>query len=156
MIYPHPRQAVTTIRNIWEIMYPRKCVPSGEEQPASRWEGLEQKSWDSPLRRGEGPRRAKLSELICAQPSAQLLQSRPARRSRKYSPRPVPPHPALPGTLPAPALLHSSCLINVLNCPGGSGLLFCRHVTNRVIAGGTGTIRVQRWLPHALKPLSVG
>lgn len=40
-IHLNPRQAVTTIKNIREIMYPRKCMPSGEKQPASRWEGLE-------------------------------------------------------------------------------------------------------------------
>lgn len=40
-IHLSPRQAVTTIKNIWEIMYPRKWTPSGEKQPASRWEGLE-------------------------------------------------------------------------------------------------------------------
>lgn len=45
----NPEQTVTSVKNVWENMYPRKCMPPGKKQPASRWEGLEWKSLVFPL-----------------------------------------------------------------------------------------------------------
>lgn len=88
-IYPHPRQAVTAIRIIWEIMYPGKCVPSGEEQPASRWEGLV-RELGFPFKEKQGPRREKISK--CVQWSVRLLhrESKVQTQTCAFSPFPVP------------------------------------------------------------------
>lgn len=107
-IHLNPRQAVTTIKNIWETMYPRERMPSGEKQPASRWESLDKRVEISPVRRSDGARKSEaawtyLHTTISTVPAASHLQ----HRSQKYKCKPVPSHPALPGTLPKPALLRS-------------------------------------------------
>lgn len=136
-IHLNPRQAVTAIKNIWEIMYPRNCMPSGEKQLPAGGKVKSKIAEISPLRRSDRAQKSKavrtyLHTMISTGPAA-LHQ----RRSWKYKCKPS-PHPALPETLPKPALLHSSWLIVILNTPKGSDLLFFRHVSERVLAVGTG------------------
>lgn len=92
--YPHPRQAVTTIRNIWEIMYPGKCVPSGEEQPASRWEGLV-RELGFPFKEKQGAQRSEAFQTCAAIGTAPASapsteKSKVPTQTCAFSPCPVP------------------------------------------------------------------
>ena len=109
----------------------RNSLPGG-------WKFWSKRVEISPLRRSKGAWKSKavwtyLQTTISMVPAASRLQ----QRGWKYKCKPVPSHPTLPGTLPKPALFHSSWLIAILNPSKGSDLLFCRHVPKRVLRVGT-------------------